>query len=331
MNGDIADRYTRRALALLRFVNGLEADNASLLRDLGIELRLILSAAAVEFPSMGRRALAALIADLGGAVFSAYEAIAADQWPKLIELAEIDALWASGAGAAPRVASKSAIERAMGGLLVQGAPLPDQWERQAQSLAWRIGTEVREAATTGTPIVVVEQSVVGDARTLRGGLIERARNDAAALTDTAVHTAAYAGRLATWRASGVNALEWFAILDGKTTIGCAVRAGKLYSIDLVPIGHAVPIERPPPRHWRCRSILLPHKFPNGPPADGGPQRDSFEAWLSKKSPAEQDEILGKGRAALWRNGTITLADLIGQRGQTLTLAELRSVSVPLPP
>lgn len=151
-----------------------------------------------------------------------------------------------------------------------------------------------------------------------------AQAQAKSLTGTAVDTAAYAGRLATFRASGVNALKFFAILDSKTTIGCAVRAGKLYTLDLEPIGHTVVLDRPPPRHWNCRSILLPMKFPVGPPEDGGKEKDNFARWLAKHSTEEQDDILGPRRAQLYRDGKITLADLIGQRGQALTIAELRS-------
>ena len=316
-----ADRYTRRALALLRTVNAMEAENARELRSLAAEIRAVLGNAALG--DLNRRALAALVREIADTIAESYAAMYETQATALAELAEIEAKWASGAGAAPRVASATAIDEAMSGLLVQGAPLRDQWVRQGGELAWRMANAVRTAATTPQPAQVAAQAIVGNARTLRGGLIEKARNDAAALIDTAAHTAAYAGRLATFAASGVNALEWFAILDSKTTIGCAVRAGKLYTLDFEPMGHVVPIERPPPRHWRCRSILLPHRFKDGPPPDGGPQRDSFATWLAKQPRDTQDELLGRGRADLWRGGKITLSDLIGQRGQTLTLAELR--------
>ncbi|MFC5490013.1 hypothetical protein [Dokdonella soli] len=64
----------------------------------------------------------------------------------------------------------------------------------------------------------------------------------------------------------------------------------------------------------------------GSPADGGPQRDSFAQFLARHTTTQQDAMLGKGRAELYRIGTITFADLIGQREQTLTLAELRAAN-----
>lgn len=321
MADETADRYTRRALSLLRAVNGLEQENARALRALALELRTILSGVVVA--GLGRRDLAALVARVRGAVLYAYDGIADAHAAFLPDLANIEAHWAAGAGPAPRVASERAIAQAARDLLVQGAPLPELWQRQGEDLAFRAASTLRTLAhDAGAGPTAAMQAVAGNTRTLRGGLIERAREDAAALTDTAAHTAAYAGRIATFRAQGIDALEWFSILDKRTTIGCAVRAGKFYTLEFEPIGHAVPIERPPPRHFRCRSILLPHKLGGKPPPDV--ERDSFEQFLRRQTPEQQDEILGPRRAALWRAGKIKLADLIGQRGETLTLAELKA-------
>ena len=50
---------------------------------------------------------------------------------------------------------------------------------------------------------------------------------------------------------------------------------------------------------------------------------TFADFLKGKSPEFVDEMLGKGRAQLWRDGTITLNQLLDQRGNPLTLAQLR--------
>ena len=51
---------------------------------------------------------------------------------------------------------------------------------------------------------------------------------------------------------------------------------------------------------------------------------TFDSWLATLSQAEQDDVLGKGRADLYRRKVITKADLVNQRGRVLTLAELRA-------
>jgi hypothetical protein len=88
----------------------------------------------------------------------------------------------------------------------------------------------------------------------------------------------------------------------------------------------------------CRSVLVPITMtyrelgidiPDMPPgtraSDLGeiPADTSFDSFLKRHDAAYVDDLLGKGRADLWRKGTITLQDLLGQTGRPLTLAQLR--------
>jgi len=50
---------------------------------------------------------------------------------------------------------------------------------------------------------------------------------------------------------------------------------------------------------------------------------NYEDWLKGKSPEEQDAVLGKGKADLWRRGVITFRDMLDQSGRPLTLAQLQ--------
>lgn len=58
---------------------------------------------------------------------------------------------------------------------------------------------------------------------------------------------------------------------------------------------------------------------------GGPisQDVTMDKWMEGKSDAFLDETLGKGRAKLFREGKITMADLTDQSNRPLTLEELR--------
>ncbi|MDP0169862.1 phage head morphogenesis protein, partial [Glaesserella parasuis] len=49
---------------------------------------------------------------------------------------------------------------------------------------------------------------------------------------------------------------------------------------------------------------------------------NYENWLKSKSPEQQDQVLGKGKADLWRRGVITFADMLDQSGRPLTLKDL---------
>lgn len=50
----------------------------------------------------------------------------------------------------------------------------------------------------------------------------------------------------------------------------------------------------------------------------------YQQWLKRKSAADLDDVLGKGKADLFRRGVITdLSDLVDFRGNPLTLKQLR--------
>ncbi len=53
-------------------------------------------------------------------------------------------------------------------------------------------------------------------------------------------------------------------------------------------------------------------------------KTTFNNFLVRKGKAYQDEMLGKGRADMWRAGKITLKDLVDGNGRPLTLAELKA-------
>ena len=50
---------------------------------------------------------------------------------------------------------------------------------------------------------------------------------------------------------------------------------------------------------------------------------SFNDWLGTKSDAQQDDILGAGRAQLFRDGKITMRDLLDQSGRPLSFEDLQ--------
>ena len=70
------------------------------------------------------------------------------------------------------------------------------------------------------------------------------------------------------------------------------------------------------------------ELPDGTRAsmEGQVNDKTFEDWLRRKTesdPTFADRTLGKGRAELWRNGKITMDQMISG-GQPLTLSELRN-------
>lgn len=127
------------------------------------------------------------------------------------------------------------------------------------------------------------------------------------------------------------------VIDNRTSLICSVRDNLAWDLDLKPIGHNLPFKKPS-LHYNCRSIILPilKSFKEmgidleevsgltRSSIDGELARStSFSDWFDKKPKAFQEEYLGTGRYELYKQGKITLSDLVSQNGRVLTLKELK--------
>lgn len=102
-----------------------------------------------------------------------------------------------------------------------------------------------------------------------------------------------------------------AVLDGRTSIQCQALDGKIYDIGKGP---------QPPLHPRCRSTRVGID-PDYPP----PTKRTYDQWLRAQSEEVQDEILGKGKADLFRGGLTLDRFFDERRGREYTVAELREM------
>lgn len=163
-----------------------------------------------------------------------------------------------------------------------------------------------------------------------------------ALVKTAVSTVVNNTRLETYKEneSIFKGYQHQSVIDFRTTTECAIRDNLTWTIDLKPIGHKLPFKNPV-LHYRCRSIMLPltksykelgldiEEIPVGTRSslNGAiPANTSFTDWFEKQSATNQEKYLGQGRYKLFKEGKITFSDLINQKGQTLTLEQLRKLS-----
>lgn len=217
----------------------------------------------------------------------------------------------------------------------------------AQSIEADRMTRVRDAIRIGyTQQETIDQMV----RRIRGtrakgyadGIIEMDRRNAQAVVRTAVsHTAATA-RDAFYEANTdlIKAVEWNSTLDSRTTPICQARDKLRYHpVSHVPIGHKVPWLGGPGRaHWGCRSVGVPitkswrelgldidEMTPTTRASMDGqvPAETTYSQWLQRQSAKRQDEVVGPTRGALMRTGKLEFDRLFDNRGQYLTLEQLR--------
>ena len=226
--------------------------------------------------------------------------------------------------------------------LFQGAPLGEWLDRQAADTAFRFANEIRTGVAAGETNAQIVSRIGGSTRRGLTGVVETSRRNAEALVRTATQTVSAKARALTWDANQdiVKGKQQVSTLDSRTSDICIAYAGASWDLKNKPInGTKLPYNGGVPRHWGCRSTEIPllktfrelgmdvEEFTPTTRAslDGQVAADlSFSDFLDSKSEAFQNEVLGKGRAALWRAGKITLNQLLDQRGNPLTLAQLKA-------
>lgn len=137
--------------------------------------------------------------------------------------------------------------------------------------------------------------------------------------------------------------EYVATIDNRTRISHAVKDGATYDLDYKGTnakGKKFPY-KPVPDGWNCRCIITPitksykelgldiEEIPKGSRAsmDGSiPETTTFTKWFDSKDKKFQEEYLGVSRYKLYKEGKITLSQLVSQQGKILTLRELESLS-----
>lgn len=215
--------------------------------------------------------------------------------------------------------------------MIQGAPNKDWWSRQSADMYFRFASAIRMGYGQGESI---------------GSIVERIRSqmaigkrNAEALVRTAVHTISSGARELMYEEnkSVIKGKLYVAVLDNRTSIQCIAYDGSFYDMDNKPIGKTSLPYRDLPAHWNCRSMYIPVlksakelglKVPDMPKStrssmDGQvPEDTTFKTFLEGKSKEFQDEVLGKGKAELWRQGKINLVQLVDQTGNPIPLKDL---------
>lgn len=186
-----------------------------------------------------------------------------------------------------------------------------------------------------------------------GGVFEGSKREARTLVHNAVQTisAKVASDVYEENSDILRGKALSVTLDNRTTVICIALSGGAWDMEGNPLPEStVRREYPgdPPYHWGCRTFPVPltkswdqlidefagrkgkgvlDTLPNEVRAsmDGEvPGTWSYKEWLENKSAEEQRDILGPGRYRLWKDGKLTLPQLVDQSNRPLTLKELEA-------
>ena len=260
--------------------------------------------------------------------------------PNIGELATIESEWVAASMGAlgvdvalPTAATLSSIAT---NSLVQGATMGAWFSKLQADTRFNIDRTIRAAVAQGQTNQEISRRILGlTSEGIKGPEpMKKAIRDAMAITRTGVQTVSNEARLATFEANAdiIQAVQQLSTLDGRTSETCMAYSGKIWTLpDYRPYKHSLPWNGGTPRHWNCRSTIVPiididedRSGQTRASAFGPVSADlSFDDWLKSQPSELATEMLGKGRAELWRDGKITLSQLVDGRGRELTLAQLR--------
>lgn len=226
----------------------------------------------------------------------------------------------------------------------QGRLLAEWMKGIETDRAIRIRDAVRMGYIEGQTTSQIMQRVRGtQAKGYSDGIIEIDRRNLESVIRTALSHTAATTREAFNQANAdiIKALQWDSTLDSRTTEICMLRDGMQYTATEPhkPIGHKLPwLGGPGKAHWGCRSCETPvtksfrelginiDEVPASQRAsmDGEvPAETTYANWIKGQSAARQDEILGPTRGKLLRQGGLSLDKFANDKGQWLTLDQLR--------
>lgn len=210
----------------------------------------------------------------------------------------------------------------------------------AEDVRKKVEYVIRDGIYQGQTSQKIVQRIKGTKkRNYSDGLLNQTRNAIDAEVRTARSHVSNISYLDTWKVLGFNYTKDVATLDGRTSLGCAAKDGRIQQIGE---GH-----QKPPYHRRCRTIQVgcdkdgdlagirpfvsDKRAVKNIPKD---QRESkigqvdanltYKEWFARQDESFQKEWLGPSKYKLYSEGGFSIDKFVDPlSGKTFTLKELR--------
>lgn len=324
MPNPIFDDAIELQLDLARTSSSIERDVLVLL--VALQKELVAKIAAGEFTAASRARIDRQLSETTKLISGYYgkaSSLIAEATPAIAEVAARATAQSLSVAVTAAMPSTAVLETIASQSMIQGAAQGAWWAKQSTDTAFKFGQAVRRGLASSE----TNGQIIGRVR----GFMDVSRRSAAALVQTSVATVANNSRAAVYAANDdiIKKYRAVATLDSHTCLTCAPLDGLEWHKDGGAIGHKFSFPQYP-LHFNCRCLTIPVVF-DGPQggkraSSDGPiaASDTFTDWLSRQPPAKVEDILGKGRAELYRSGKLTLTDLVSGRGKPLSLTQLQN-------
>lgn len=335
----ITDGILRQALEIQRLAAGDEARALQIMAELEQELTTLLNSASLSDAT--RRQIEALIRDAHAAIEARYVAIGSvtdtRELVLLVARNTVKVLAENLPNAT--LPSVERLDSLAKDVIIDGAPASAWWARQSDDTAWRFAREVRQGVIDGATQEQITARIFG--RGDEVGFFATSRRNVRQLVHSSVMTAANRARLETFRKNSkhVAGVRWLATLDGHTCLQCGALDGSSWDLEGQPTNGTTLAFQMPPAHFGCRCVASPVAkslsaiFPGMDEAiaarsmrassQGPVKSQTFAAFLDRQPREFVEDVLGVRRTELFRQGKITLRDLVSGSGRELTLDRLK--------
>lgn len=319
------DQALKTQLDILRHSATVESEVLRILETMRKDL--ISKLAQADITNWSRARLNKLLRDSEALIASYYTQAQGVLAPTYSTVAGISAAQTATAMAVT-APSRAVLESLVSNMLVEGSPMKAWWAKQSADTAFKFASAVRQGIAQSETLNQIFKRV-GDATDL-------ANRNSIALVHTSVMQVMNDANVAVLEKNADIAptMRYLATLDSHTCLRCSPRDGLEWdTLTHKPVGHDLAYIQPP-IHVGCRCKMIPvtrlTDFGVGTELEGqrassaGPASSSttFTQFLKRQTPEFQEEVLGKGRAELFRSGKITLRDLVSGKGAPLTLKQL---------
>ncbi len=336
VNDEIADELTRHSVGLQRLSNGTVRKIVAMLNrsDARIFERLLRD----DVTEISRARLERMLEDLRKIIDSVYKDATGALQIELEGLATYEGEYQ--ADMFKRVVpvrlefvrpAADQIIAAVNARPFQGKLLKEWYSELEAGAFRRLRDTIRAGVVEGRTVDQIVRELRGTrAQGYKDGVLQINRRAAEATVRTAVaHTANVARDRVYERNAGlIKGVQWSATLDGRTSAVCRARDGTVYPVDSGPR---------PPAHPNCRSSTVPvlksfrdlglnidapkstRASMNGQVAEDV----TYDQWLRKQPIEFQNEVLGKAKGQLFRDGGLTMDRFVSKAGDELTLEELK--------
>ena len=305
----IAHALADRQVQLFRYDAGLTNEAKKKIEALSLALVALLRSYGRE--PMNKKQLAGFQAKAKKLVDATYSEIEQRIGKQLdgfgaIEAAAVAGILNAAQGGSVALPKLDAVEPTL-----SGVPMSEYWRQSSDTTFMQVyEVAARDAVNGKSPIDTAENPDLSLGTRVVG---------AAGLVRTVVMSMASDARMGVYSLFGAQGYIHTSILDGKTSLMCLARSGAMWDANFEPInGTDFAFERPP-LHRHCRSYIRPY-------FGGDVAKVNQDSWLNSKTEKQQNDLLGKGKADLWRREVITFRDMLDQSGRPLSLAELKDLN-----